>query len=550
VPFLLSDGTGQVAVLFSYMAIINTGILAIGLLKYWKQLYYSSFSITWIIYTAWFIFNYNQALHFNIALLFATIFFAIFYAIFLAYKLRKQEFFRTDDIILLLSNSFIFYAVIHTVFEKNPATVNYLGLLTAANAGIHLIVGLIIKNKKLVDRRLFYLVIGLALIFITITIPVQLDGNWVTLLWVFEAALLFWIGRSMHVSIYEKLSYPLMLLAFVSIIHDWVNNYAFNIVDSGVYIRPVWNVYMLTSLLFIGAFIFIQFINRKYKSSEVKFEGFSFNPSVVIITILVVVSYFAFYVEIASYWDQLNHSYLKQRDAKMPWQLWQVTNPYGYLKNIWIINYSLAFFAFVLLVSKRKWTYGISLNLSPVIPTFVLLIFLFGGLYSLGALIEIYLNNANALPVYFPVLRYISFTFVAFLLFVLYRNIESGTLVNQGASIYFDLLLHLTIIWILSSEYINLTELANTSQAYKLGLSILWGVYALFVISLGIWKNKKHLRVGAIVLFTLTLAKLFLFDISHLETVAKTIVLVSLGVLLLVISFLYNKYRHLISKNI
>ncbi|MEP5635471.1 MAG: DUF2339 domain-containing protein, partial [Maribacter dokdonensis] len=90
----------------------------------------------------------------------------------------------------------------------------------------------------------------------------------------------------------------------------------------------------------------------------------------------------------------------------------------------------------------------------------------------------------------------------------------------------------------------------GSNQSYKLGLSILWGVYALLLIALGIWKKKKYLRVGAIVLFSITLIKLFFYDNSSLNTIAKTIVFVSLGVLLLIISFLYNKYKHIISDEV
>ena len=68
------------------------------------------------------------------------------------------------------------------------------------------------------------------------------------------------------------------------------------------------------------------------------------------------------------------------------------------------------------------------------------------------------------------------------------------------------------------------------------------------LIVLGIWKKKKHLRVGAIALFGITLVKLFFYDIAYLDTIAKTIVFVALGVLLLIISFLYNKYKHVISE--
>jgi uncharacterized membrane protein len=101
--------------------------------------------------------------------------------------------------------------------------------------------------------------------------------------------------------------------------------------------------------------------------------------------------------------------------------------------------------------------------------------------------------------------------------------------------------------WILSSELIHWMHMTNASESYKLGLSVLWGTYSLFLIAIGIWKKNKPLRIGAIVLFGITLLKLFIYDISHLSTIAKTVVFVSLGVLLLVIPFLYNKYKHIIS---
>lgn len=40
--------------------------------------------------------------------------------------------------------------------------------------------------------------------------------------------------------------------------------------------------------------------------------------------------------------------------------------------------------------------------------------------------------------------------------------------------------------------------------------------------------------------------KLFFYDIAELDTISKTIVFVSLGISLLIISFLYNKYKNLI----
>ncbi len=120
-------------------------------------------------------------------------------------------------------------------------------------------------------------------------------------------------------------------------------------------------------------------------------------------------------------------------------------------------------------------------------------------------------------------------------------------MLKQKFRTVFDYLLYISLLWVLSSELINIISLAGLSGSYKLGLSILWGVYALFLISMGLGQKKKRLRIGAIVLFGIILVKLFLYDISYLNTIAKTIVFVSLGALLLIISFLYNKYKHLIT---
>jgi uncharacterized membrane protein len=89
-------------------------------------------------------------------------------------------------------------------------------------------------------------------------------------------------------------------------------------------------------------------------------------------------------------------------------------------------------------------------------------------------------------------------------------------------------------------------DLAGYSNQYKLGLSIICSAYALALIFAGIIKKKKHLRIAGMSLFGLTLLKLFFYDLASLSTISKTIVLLMLGILLLVASFLYNKYKDLL----
>jgi uncharacterized membrane protein len=104
-------------------------------------------------------------------------------------------------------------------------------------------------------------------------------------------------------------------------------------------------------------------------------------------------------------------------------------------------------------------------------------------------------------------------------------------------------LLHVFILAVISSELVNWLELARVHESFKLGLSILWGSYALMLIVFGLKQQSKILRIMAIVLFSVTILKLFLYDMADMSTIAKTIVMIILGVLMLVASFLYNKVK-------
>jgi len=222
-------------------------------------------------------------------------------------------------------------------------------------------------------------------------------------------------------------------------------------------------------------------------------------------------------------------------------------------KIIWIINYSLLFFSIAAFINNRKFRSGELGLINIGLGTYTILAFLTVGLYHLGELRVSYISLANSGVqghFYNIGIRYVSFALVGLMFASIYDSIRQDFLTRYplNFNIAFDLLLYISVLWIASSELITWLDIMKFSESDKLGLSILWGVYALILIGVGIWQRKKHLRVGAILVFTVTLIKLFFYDISHLDTVAKTIVFVSLGVLLLIISFLYNKYKILIAE--
>lgn len=548
VPFLIGDDSGRIAVLFSYIAIINIGILVISFARYWKGLSYSSFFVTWLVFLVWYIKRYDDAVHFNTAFGFLSLYFFIFYTSFITYKLTRQQKFLPADVLLVLLNSFIFFATGYHAVQAHFTPIIYTSVFTAGNAVVHLLVALLVRRHAGADRNLYYLGMGLFICFFTITIPVQFDGSPVTILWAGEAALLFWIGRTKMVWFYEISSYLLMMLAFFSLLHDWSNAYLIPVSAKAGSVMPLLNIDFTGSMLFAGCFAFINYTSHQRKPNTgaagdknmVQLAGY-FMPAILLVSL-----YSGFAFEISRYWDQLYHASQNMGNAM---DFAKGNTALRDYKTIWLINYSLLFFSLLSFANLYKIRNRQLSMVSYTLNVLAIIVFLSAGLYTLGEMRSRFMHPLNNPfhPGFFHVaIRYVCYAFVALTVYAcrLYTTREFS---HTRGKIFFDALLHLTILWVLSSEVINWMELVQSSQSYKIGLSILWGLYSLMLIVAGISKNKKHLRMGAIGLFGVTLAKLFLYDIASINTIAKTIVFVALGILLLVISFLYNKYRHLIT---
>ena len=538
IPFFLSNDSGNVLVLFSYMAIINMGILVVAYKQYWKVLYVLAFSFTWLIYLAWFFDSYYIDGYYLTGLSLATIFFLIFYITFLAYKLIKKEDFNYGDVILLLFNSFIYYGVGYNILSVHETGMHLLGVFTVFNALIHFIAGILIYKAAHEKKTLFYTVFGLVIVFLTIAVPVQLDGHWVTLLWIGEAALLYWIGTTKDIKMYRSMTYVLLVIASFSLFYDWSENYA-TYYD---YITPIFNIQFLTSLIFVGALAFINYVYYKYASEKMNVVGVLFG------LLLTFVIYMTFQLEIDNYFNKLDIDY-NTKILKSD----NIISYYKDYKIIWNLNYLLFFLSVFSILNMKKFKIAVLGNVNIVANAFLMIYSLAWGLFVLSQIRENYLYN-NGIETLFPLsgnailIRYIFLFFAGLLLYFSYLYTKQDY-INDAFKKNFKLFFVFVLLWILSSELLHWLDFAGYEAQYKLSLSIFWGIYALALIAYGIWKRDKSMRITGIVVFGVTLVKLFFYDIAHLSTISKTIVFIALGLLLLVISFLYNKYTSIISQD-
>jgi uncharacterized membrane protein len=83
-------------------------------------------------------------------------------------------------------------------------------------------------------------------------------------------------------------------------------------------------------------------------------------------------------------------------------------------------------------------------------------------------------------------------------------------------------------------------------QNQKIGYPIIWGLCSFVYMLIGIREKVRQLRIISLALFFIILLKLFLFDIRGMSEGGKIASFIILGVLLLIVSFLYQKLKEII----
>lgn len=543
VPFLLNDGTGSIWSMFTYMTILSLGVLFLSFFKGWKALQAVTFGLSWFIFGILLLNNYLTNGSEDVYLVFAPIFYVIFYIATIAYKLRHRETFDAEHIVILLINTVVAYAIGITLVESIYDSALVSGLFTLGFAFTHAISAIVAKSRKEADIRLFYFSFGLALIFGTITIPVILDGQWVTMMWFLEATLLYWIGRVKNTGFFEKISFIPLGLALISMLILWsgINDFGF------ASIEPITNNYFLTGILFSAALFLMAYIKHSTDEScdLEKTNGPYSALGNMLMYLFLAVLYFTCYFEISSHWSG------KVIEVKSIGQVayFQPTKDLRTFKMLWILIFTMGYVSAMHIINVLKFKNKNLATVMGIVSSILLFVFLTLGLYLMSILrdkaLEPRLTLISGSEGMYVYIRYIGF-FVLATLAIVNNYVLRKLFDSKGLHRVLEIILHVTFIWFMSSEVVHWKHLNGGDDYYRTGLSILWGFYSLGLIAFGIWKRKPHLRLIAIIIFGITLIKLFIYDIANASSGAKTIAFISLGVLLLIISFLYTKYKHLI----
>jgi hypothetical protein len=323
----------------------------------------------------------------------------------------------------------------------------------------------------------------------------------------------------------------LLLLTLGSLLIDWKQDYAADATIS-IATKSFLNANFLSSLFVCICFGVISRLSIKYSLGK---QGLVKSVLTVAVPLaFILLTYLNFFQEI-----------------ELGWRIYQISHASESLNSFKLLSLQGFSIGYVSIWLWLNWQFFKEKHLSTIlviVGLYALFVALIGGLTEIGILRDLYIQQKNGNALSMLGIRYGYLLLIAMLLLGIISNLKTF-LPSPNITKLIALIFNSTLLVLLCNEFIHWMDIGGFTNEYKLGLSIIFAVYALAMIITGISKKLKHIRMGGIILFGITLCKVLFYDLASLSTISKTIVLIVLGVIMLIASFLYNKFKDSIFGN-
>lgn len=501
-PFIISTDSSSIISLQIYITILNIGMFCLAMYKKWAILPMVSFAFTYIILwgtTALGSFSDSESVTtYPTLFAFATLFYVIF-LLPVVFILRTQygENTRLGLLGIITANSFMYliygdFLLQH--FEASSDTTAYLAFFIAAvNLAIHLYLRFRVEGQDTLRN----LMLGLAVTFASMGIPILFSAANVLMVWAAESVLLLWLFTKEKNRIYELASAVLLLLTLGALAYYRTTDTFIH--DTG------------DSLFFNGAFFVTTFVSIAYYVVAVIMqfnkELFSDTKRLIAYTPCNAIAYaLGFSILFLAFRDNF-HFHLEQ--------------PISEYASLLTANIMLLGGALILRkrfeISENKLAYEISLYLA-------------GILFAMT--VWNYTDPEGLL------LRWLmALVTIAYMAYCMRGQL---LVTSNQRNLHTEYSIISTLMWLTLTRLLLITfNEVNFSTAFSLSL----GIAAFILMCIGMRYHSKEIRIVSLAEFGIVIGKLILNDVWAMPALGKIIVFISLGALLLILSFLYQKLK-------
>jgi uncharacterized membrane protein len=196
-PALLSTGRDNQNGLFTYVLLLDLGVLTLAYFKNWRVLNLLAFLFTQLMFAGWSWNFYNTTKLWQTEF-WLSVFFLLFAVMSFLYNVTHRQKTTFRDLSLITLNGACYFLWTYALLESQYA--GYLGFYAVLMAAVYVALGSVAYRQAQEDSYLFLVFLGLGLTCLTVAIPMQLKQNWITAGWSVEAAVLTWVGFNLDSS--------------------------------------------------------------------------------------------------------------------------------------------------------------------------------------------------------------------------------------------------------------------------------------------------------------------------------------------------------------
>ena len=499
-PVLLRDNLPDQRLLIAYVLVLDLGVLGLATFRNWR--WFNLLGLAGSLGLFWFWYDELEP-SLLLAQLGITFIFLIFMgATTLFHILWRRAPGPLDQALMVLNAAAYFGITYGLLFDDYRPWMGGFTLLLSALYGL---LGYAVLVRSRENVRLSFFALGIAVVFLTIAVPVQLGGPWISVAWAVEGAVLIWLSFTLRMP-QLRLFGLLVFAAFAGYLLIIDTPDAF-----GASFRPFFNSYMLAY------------------------------------AVVIVITYLLAYL------------LYREKGALQPWE--------RYLFPTFLVAGNLFLTIAVPIQAEGAW---IAVTWAVEAIVLVWLSFRLGlyqlrlvglGVFAIMVVRLLAFDTRDVdLETFRPIinLRFLAFAAgitavgLAAYLLRLWRERLLDVREEYLILVFLGVANFLTL-WILSAEIISSVdsdvfevERGIRGDIKSLSLSILWAVYAGAAIVTGIVKRSRYIRLAGLALLAVPVIKLFAFDIFALEQGYRVGAFMSLGAILVLGGFLYQRYSRAI----
>lgn len=525
-PFTVSFLKADYLIIFSYITLVNIGLLIYDYFQKSLLINIISFGFTFITYNIWLfnqIYKSSSEIPYLGAFIFLTLFYITFLLITIVNNIREGQKFHNFEFSIMMTAKAIYLSVGLIIINK--ADVDFQGLFVGLIGIINYTFYLFLNRFKNFDRRILNVFLSLAIMFFLLIIPIEFFGKNLTIIWAIQGVVLLFIATRSHHKPMHLTSFFTTIGSFLLLFYDLYEHY-FDTTAVYEYIKPFWNRYFLSSIIVASASIFSIILMPK---RDFFIEGFLKTKTYKNILALMsfVILYFSLYLELKIY--SLTHMPTKEAAEVL----------------MSIFNFSILTLVSVINIFQ---------NIKPLkIATFatsILIFFLFVFFYQ---------KNFVELRNYQQIYSMITSNLYKFIYIALTITIVQNILALYGVKsltnlkipdFFISAILSLIFLFFTSNlaTFIyfqtNINSNLDTQQIIKLShtfiYTILWSVTSLIILFIGFINKNEYLRITSILIQFVTLLKVLIKDYWIVSSEKIMISLLLIGFSMLISSLIFN----------